>query len=210
MRFFHAPIAGTWFLPHCWWRLEGASGIFLSFDDGPHPEITPWVLDQLAAWNAKATFFCVGANVERYPLVYERIISEGHAVGNHTMRHLNAWNTPRGQWLDGVKEAAKHIDSHLVRPPYGKIGPATAWMLAKMGFQLVMWSLITYDFDPKVRLTAIQRKIDTLRGGDIVVMHDQPKAWPMLQKLLPYSLERLAGNALIALPFRPSPIGNGE
>jgi peptidoglycan/xylan/chitin deacetylase (PgdA/CDA1 family) len=95
--------------------------IYLSFDDGPHPEITPFVLDHLKNYNAKASFFCIGDNIVKYPSVYERIVNEGHTTGNHTYNHLNGWNSGSEQYIENVSRAAAYIDGKLFRPPYGKI-----------------------------------------------------------------------------------------
>jgi peptidoglycan/xylan/chitin deacetylase (PgdA/CDA1 family) len=95
--------------------------LFLTFDDGPHPQITPWVLNILAEFNAKATFFCVADNVKKYPNVYKQILSAGHSVGNHTYHHLNGWKNSTADYLADVQLAENYIDSNLFRPPYGRI-----------------------------------------------------------------------------------------
>src|SRR5947208_4527972 len=122
-------IKSPWFLkkliyPSLVWEKPTEEKIlYLTFDDGPHQTATPFVLDQLKQYNAKATFFCLGKNVKLYSKIYERILNEGHAVGNHTFNHTNGWQAKNDEYIDGIIEAAKYIDSKLFRPPYGKISP---------------------------------------------------------------------------------------
>lgn len=167
--------------------------IFLTFDDGPHPVATPFVLDQLAQYNAKASFFCIGKNVLSYPEIYQRIILEGHAVGNHTQNHLNGWKTKDDVYLADVTEAAKYIDSILFRPPYGRITSFQAsnikHALKSNDAKVIMWDVISGDFDPA--LTAdqcLQHVILNATRGSIVVMHDSEKAFSKLEKFLPSML----------------------
>ena len=126
--------------------------IYLSFDDGPHPAITPFVLDELKKYNAKASFFCIGKNVLAYPDVYKRIIDEGHAVGNHSFNHLNGWETNDAAYLDDIAEAKKYIDSYLFRPPYGRIRRFQLSQLSAKRFNLktIMWTVLSGDFDDKI------------------------------------------------------------
>mgnify|MGYP001369128061 FL=1 len=167
--------------------------IFLTFDDGPHPVATPFVLDQLAHYNAKASFFCIGKNVLAYPDIYQRIILEGHAVGNHTQNHLNGWKTKDDVYLADVTEAAKYIDSILFRPPYGRITSFQAsnikHALKSTEAKVIMWDVISGDFDSA--LTAdqcLQHVILNATRGSIVVMHDSEKAFSKLEKFLPSML----------------------
>lgn len=167
--------------------------IFLTFDDGPHPVATPFVLDQLAQYNAKASFFCIGKNVLSYPEIYQRIILEGHAVGNHTQNHLNGWKTKDDVYLADVTEAAKYIDSILFRPPYGRITSFQAsnikHALKSTEAKVIMWDVISGDFDSA--LTAdqcLQHVILNATRGSIVVMHDSEKAFSKLEKFLPSML----------------------
>lgn len=160
--------------------------VYLTFDDGPTPEVTPFVLEQLGAYGAKATFFCVGANVEKHPSLYESVLKAGHKVGNHTQTHLNAYTVSRKTWKADFEKAERVIDSTLVRPPYGSLTWPLERYLTKKGYKVIMWSFITYDFDSK---SNPQRAIELLKKrkgvGDIVVMHDQPKALKNIQIILP-------------------------
>jgi len=167
--------------------------VYLTFDDGPHPVITPQVLDILRTYQAKATFFCIGKNVAEYPSVYEDIIAQGHTVGNHTHRHLNGWKTKTEDYIADVQQAALQVNSRLFRPPYGRIKPAQARQLSIQGFSVVLWSLLSGDFD--VHITPDQcrdRVIQNLEPGDIVVFHDSQKAASRMLFTLPHILEHCA------------------
>lgn len=162
--------------------------MYLSFDDGPHPEITSWVLDTLKEFGAKATFFCVGENVVKYPEIYRRIIMEGHAVGNHTYNHLNGWKTNDDIYLNNISEAKKHIDSNLFRPPYGKITSFQAKQLKEIKYNLkiVMWSILSGDFDKNVEPEkCAENVLLNAKTGSIVVFHDSEKAVRNLKYALP-------------------------
>lgn len=189
MRFYRSTRFFKVLLPNCVWRIPLSKKLYLTFDDGPTPEVTPWVLDELAAHGVKATFFCVGANVEKYPDLYQRVLDEGHTVGNHTYSHISAWEHGFDTWFKDFEKAEKLIESKLIRPPYGKISPWHVHKLRKRGYEVIMWSFITYDFDstsdPKVAL----QKMKKLRNGHILVMHDQPKAKEHLKILLPWILK---------------------
>lgn len=181
-----------WLYPSCIWQGGQLGTLYLTFDDGPHPEITLFVLEELKKVNAKATFFCIGENVCKYPHVYRKIIDDGHVVGNHTFHHYNGWKTDDAVYLDDIAAAAKWIDSSLFRPPYGKITPFQLKQLAASRFQLktIMWSLLSRDFDnqisPEQCLKNLQRKV---REKDIIVFHDSEKAWERLQFALPPFLQ---------------------
>ncbi len=171
------------------WSIPGTEKIlYLTFDDGPHPFITPFVLDELQKVGAKATFFCIGKNVVDYPVVYERILFEGHAVGNHTHNHLNGWKTPDNEYLGNIETAMKYIDSKLFRPPYGKITQLQMNQLAapRFGLTTVFWSILSGDFDQELRPEKCLAKLVLKAGaGDIVVFHDSEKAFERLEFTLP-------------------------
>lgn len=165
--------------------------IYLSFDDGPHPEITPWVLDQLKIWNAKATFFCIGKNVAAYPDIYQRILMEGHRTGNHTMNHLNGWKTNTADYFNNILEAEKYIDSKLFRPPYGKLTRFQGKALREAGYKIIMWSLLSADFDTRLNPSDCWELVEkNYRPGSILVFHDSEKAWPRLKVVLPKLLKQ--------------------
>ena len=164
----------------CIWHIKTTDQkIYLSFDDGPHPVITNFVLDELKKYNAKATFFCIGDNVSKYPEVYKRILDEGHAVGNHTHNHLNGWKTEDKKYLDNIEAAKKYIDSDLFRPPYGRITRFQLSQLKAPRFKLtpIMWSVLSGDFDSSIsKETCRNHVITNAISGSIVVFHDSEKA----------------------------------
>lgn len=171
--------------------------IYLTFDDGPHPGITPWVLDQLAAHGARATFFCIGKNVQEHPDVFARILAEGHSVGNHTQNHLNGWKTPNESYLQNIHTASGLIQSRLFRPPYGRIRLSQVRKLtaADPSWRIVMWSVLTGDFD--INLTpedCLQQTLPALNPGSIVVFHDSEKASSRMMHTLPAVLQFCTAN----------------
>ncbi len=166
--------------------------IYLTFDDGPHPVATPYVLDELKRYNAKATFFCIGKNVQEQPAIYKRILTEGHRVGNHTHNHLNGRKTDNQLWLENVKEAAAWIDSDLFRPPYGLIKNFQSSILqqANPPYRIMMWTVLSADFDnqitPEQCFTHVKKNTEP---GSIIVFHDSEKALPNMKYSLKKTLE---------------------
>ena len=184
-----------WLYPRFTWKKPSFENkVYLTFDDGPHPEITPFVLDTLAAYQAKATFFCIGKNVAAYPEIYKRIIRDGHATGNHTYNHLNGWRTADAEYLKNVREAAAVIDSNLFRPPYGRITRFQAKLLMeKMGYKIIMWTVLSGDFDENLPgERCLENVVKNTRPGSVVVFHDSEKAFKRLQFALPRTLEELS------------------
>lgn len=172
----HTPLFRTFFPGMIWHYPRQEKAVYLTFDDGPDPEVTPRVLDLLNAHGAKATFFCVGSRVEAYPEVYQRIIAEGHSTGNHTWSHPNGWKTSTTGYIEDVQRAARVIGSDLFRPPYGKVTPGQ-WMNLRTKVRLVMWDVLPGDW--KSDLTGKQVADHVLRSvkpGSIVVLHDSAKA----------------------------------
>jgi peptidoglycan/xylan/chitin deacetylase (PgdA/CDA1 family) len=172
--------------------------VYLTFDDGPTPEITLWTLDQLKSYNAKATFFCIGDNVRKYPEIFKKVISEGHSIGNHTFNHLNGWKTSRHEYLENTKKCQSEIcnlkseNCKLFRPPYGKIKPSQSKKLRKLGYQIIMWDIISYDFDATITPEkCIENVLKNIRTGSIIVFHDSKKAFKNLEYTLPRTLEYL-------------------
>ena len=169
--------------------------LYLSFDDGPHPEVTPFVLDMLKQYDAKATFFCIGKNVVAYPQIYKRILSEGHRTGNHTYNHLNGWKTPDKDYVENIRQASMYIDSDLFRPPYGRISAFQSAFLrgAPFNYKIIMWDVLSADFDRA--LTAEKCAgyvIRHGRPGSIVVFHDSEKAYDRLRGALPEVLKKFS------------------
>lgn len=179
--------------PESIWDMPKAQKIlYLTFDDGPHPQITGFVLDELLKYNAKATFFCIGKNVVENPLIFNRILSEGHQVGNHTFNHLNGWKTSKTRYLQNIEEAAKYIDSHLFRPPYGRITSTQHRSLSTpdVSYKVVMWSVLSGDFDVNVTPEQCCKNVlKNAESGSIVVFHDSEKAYERLKYALPETLK---------------------
>jgi peptidoglycan/xylan/chitin deacetylase (PgdA/CDA1 family) len=183
----------------------GAPTVYITFDDGPHPEITPFVLDTLAQYDAKATFFCIGHNVVKYPDTYKSILAAGHKTGNHTYNHLNGTKTENDTYFRNIDDAAGVIRSTMFRPPYGLITPGQVKHLTKERppWKIVMWDIISYDFDrtitPEQCAAYVLRHI---RPGSIIVFHDSEKAWERMKYALPKTLDycREKGWALKVIP----------
>jgi peptidoglycan/xylan/chitin deacetylase (PgdA/CDA1 family) len=173
-----------------WSRSTKHKRIYLSFDDGPHPTITNFVLDTLRENGIKATFFCIGDNVLKYPETFERIVKEQHSIGNHTHNHLNGWKTDNIQYYKNILQAAKHIPSKLFRPPYGKIKPTQANYLLKRGWRIIMWNSLSADFDTSIDgVTCFNNVISTMKNGSIVVFHDSEKAFDRMKIALPLLIQ---------------------
>ena len=183
--------------PNRVWNIDTKEKIiYLSFDDGPHPVATPFVLDELKKYNAKATFFCIGKNVVNYPEIYKRILDEGHQVGNHTQHHLNGWETNNDTYLADVAEASIHINSNLFRPPYGRIKAEQAKGIKeatnKESSKIVMWDVLSGDFD--VNLSGeqcLKNVLSNVKPGSLIVFHDSEKAFSRLEYALPKALKSL-------------------
>lgn len=189
-----------------WWLKKIYSGLiwqmpvkekvlYLSFDDGPHPGATPFVLDELKKYDARATFFCIGKNVKEYPQIYRRVLLDGHRVGNHTQNHLNGWKVADKKYLENIREAAQWIDSDLFRPPYGRIGFLQSKLLreAPFHYKIVMWEVLSGDFDRSIdAATCARNVIRHARAGSIVVFHDSEKAFDRLREALPSVLKHFS------------------
>jgi peptidoglycan-N-acetylglucosamine deacetylase len=185
-------------MPSHLWQVDTPNrSIFLTFDDGPIPEVTPWVLDQLAAHNAKATFFCVGENVAKHPVIYERILAEGHAVGNHTYNHLNGWHTDTAPYCHNIRQCAHVVKSELFRPPYGRTTAGQRKYLQRH-YRTVMWDVLSGDFDPALTPDDCLRHVmDNTERGSIVVFHDSLKAEEKLRHVLPQVLAHFASEGFV-------------
>lgn len=163
--------------------------IYITFDDGPHPSITPEVLDILDDYQAKACFFCLGENVEKYPSLFEQIKKKGHLIGNHTYRHLDGYKTPTKQYLKDIEQANKWLKTKWFRPPYGRITPQQIKKL-KHNYQIVLWDFMTYDYRTDISEQMILEEIKRrTRNGAIVLFHDSPKAQNNIRKALPKALQ---------------------
>lgn len=167
--------------------------LFLTFDDGPQPGITPWVLDFLKEQGILATFFCVGENVQKHPELYERILNEGHKTGNHTMKHLNGMKTDKETYLSSIKEAENVIHSNLFRPPYGRLSKRLDKVVSER-FKIIMWSWLSKDYDNTVPIEKILHAAKKIKPGDILVFHDNVKTKERLKVILPPIIKNLKEN----------------
>lgn len=195
----------TRMMPRVTWGFYGETGkVFLSFDDGPTPDVTPWVLDRLKEFNAKATFFCLGRNVDHNPDILQRILSEGNSVGNHTYSHLKGYGTRNQQYFDDIELARNLIDSELYRPPYGRILGSQISEIIK-NYRIIMWDVLSYDYNRRVKGEVIVRNVTkNVRSGSIIVFHDSAKARKNLYYALPKVLEFLSkeGFEMLAIPMK--------
>lgn len=165
--------------------------LYLTFDDGPHPEATLFVLDELKKYNASATFFCIGKNVAQHGEIYSRILNEGHRTANHTFNHLNGWKTDDKKYFENMLQAKKYIDSYLFRPPYGRISKLQLKYLAeKFGMKVIMWSVLSGDFDAAISPeTCLKNVMLSAKSGSIIVFHDSEKAFEKVKYVLPKVLK---------------------
>ena len=183
--------------------------VYLTFDDGPTPEITEWTLEQLKTYNAKATFFCIGNNIQKHPEIFNKIIQENHAIGNHTYNHLKGWETVNDIYIDNVNlcnlEIAErrtqnaeiknlnsefsNLPSNFFRPPYGKIKPSQSMILRKLGYKIIMWDVLSFDFDQTItQEKCLDNVLKNVKSGSIIVFHDSVKAEQNLKYVLPKTL----------------------
>ncbi len=166
--------------------------VFITFDDGPIPEVTPWVLEILKKYNVKATFFCIGENVEKHPEIFQQIINDGHAVGNHTYNHIKGWQYNDEEYLENTLKAARLIESKLFRPPYGRIKKSQIKLLQENNFEIVMWSSLSGDYNKNRSAKQCFKNIkNTLKPGGIIVFHDSLKAEKNMKVTLIETLEYL-------------------
>ncbi|HTN46051.1 MAG TPA: polysaccharide deacetylase family protein [Flavipsychrobacter sp.] len=172
------------------WRMRVDDAVYLTFDDGPHPEATTFVLDTLKEYFAQASFFCIGKNVAAHPSLYQRIMDEGHAVGNHTYNHLNGWKTPNDIYLKNILKASKEMKSRLFRPPYGRIKISQSRRLIQRGWKVYMWDVLSADFDMDITPEqCLENVLTHIEPGSIVVFHDSEKAFPRMKYALPEVLK---------------------
>jgi peptidoglycan/xylan/chitin deacetylase (PgdA/CDA1 family) len=179
---------------------DADSKVYLTFDDGPIPDVTPWVLDLLKENDAKASFFCIGDNVKRHPSIFQRIVEEGHTIGNHTYNHLNGWTTNADDYIkncllfdDLINESFNDRSINpfssyrrFFRPPYGKLTQKQSRSLIDKGYTIYMWDLLSGDFSQKISPEkCLQNVIENILPGNIVVFHDSLKAENNLRYVLP-------------------------
>ena len=184
-----------WFFPGSIWRIptpkEQKKCVYLTFDDGPIPKMTPWILDILDQYDIKATFFCVGENVSKHPEIYNMILERGHRVGNHTHNHIQGIRFWSKNYIRNIAEASKYIDSNLFRPPHGHMRFPQVMRLRKM-FRIIMWDVVTRDYSPHMTAKGVFNNVKKYtRNGSIIVFHDSLKAVGRIEESLPKSIEWL-------------------
>jgi peptidoglycan-N-acetylglucosamine deacetylase len=197
------------FSNYIWDIPNNENKVYLTFDDGPTPEITEWTLNQLKSYNAKATFFCIGDNVRKFPEIFKKVISDGHSIGNHTYNHLNGWKTSKDNYIQNATqfETEYHkLNSEyckLFRPPYGKIKPSQSKTLRKLGYKIIMWDVISYDFDATISPEkCLENVLKNIQSGSIIVFHDSKKAYTNLEFVLPRTLAYIKEKGFICEKLR--------
>ena len=194
------------FSKYTWRFLSKKKEIFLTFDDGPTPEITEFILSELKKHDAKATFFCIGKNIKNHPELFSQLISDGHSIGNHTQNHLKGWKTNTKDYVDNVLECNKTITQfnnttikqQLFRPPYGKIKKSQAKELLKRGYKIIMWDVLSADFDTTIsNEKCLQNILDNTTKGSIIVLHDSVKAAERMKYALPRVLKTFSDKGYV-------------
>ncbi len=182
--------------------------LYLTFDDGPTPEITSWVLRLLKQYNAKATFFCIGNNVKKHPELFSKLLKDGHRIGNHTHQHKRGWGTPLELYIQDVENAQIEINaltkndynhqSLLFRPPYGKVTRAQASKIKVQGYKIIMWDVLSFDWDANTtKENCLKYVTSKSKNGSIIVFHDSKKAAKNLQYALPRVLQHFAAKGYV-------------
>lgn len=189
------PRVYRWLFPGTFWRMPAQKGaskcVYLTFDDGPIPEMTPWIVDMLDKYNVKATFFCVGENVQRYPELYDMLLKRGHRIGNHTHNHIQGIRFWSKNYIRNIAKASEYIDSNLFRPPHGHMRFPQVLRLRKM-FRIIMWDVVTRDYSPHMTAKGVFNNVKKYtRNGSIIVFHDSLKAIGRIEEALPKSIEWL-------------------
>ena len=193
-------IAKKMFPNYIWDMATTNKELYLTFDDGPTPKITNWTLDILKQYDAKATFFCIGSNIEKHPNIFENIIKDGHAIGNHTQNHIKGWTTKNKNYLKDIKEAQTIINSKtenlqssivtLFRPPYGQIKPKQGKKLIDLDYKIIMWDVLSFDWEQDIsEEKCLENVLSKSKSGSIVVFHDSVKASRNMMYALPKVLE---------------------
>lgn len=196
------PLLYRMLFPETVWRIPMKhKAVFLTFDDGPIPEVTPWVLDLLDKYDIKATFFCVGDNVRKHPETFAEVVRRGHSVGNHTMHHLQGAKVTTKRYIADIMEAESYIHTPLFRPPHGLIRWKQAAAI-KDNMRIIMYDLVTRDYNRKLSGEQVLGNVKRyVRNGSIVVFHDSLKSEQNLRYALPRAIEWLKENGYVFLPI---------
>lgn len=190
-------VASVIFKDVVWQRETDSNNIYLTFDDGPTPDITEWVINQLNEYNAKATFFCVGHNIEKYPDIFRKLVENGHSIGNHTYNHLKGWKTKNEEYFNNIEKSESLYHTKLFRPPYGKIKPSQIKYL-KDKYKIIMWNILSGDYNPRLSVQqCIDNVIYNLEPGSIIVFHDSEKSASKLKEILPVVLKNISQNGYL-------------
>jgi len=193
------PLVVKKMFPNYVWDLPNSQKeIYLTFDDGPTTEITNWTLDVLKQFDAKATFFCVGDNIDKHPQVFQNIIDHGHVFGNHTHNHIKGWKSSTQTYLNNIEDASKLMPTKLFRPPYGQITPKQGKNLIKLGYHIIMWNVLSLDWDSTVsKESCLSNVINNTQSGSIIVFHDSEKASKNMKYALPKVLEHFSSKGYV-------------
>ncbi len=211
-----SPLIKKIFSNYIWDIPNTENKIYLTFDDGPTPKITEWVLQELEKYNAKATFFCIGNNIEKHPEVFEKVIAQGHSIGNHTFNHLNGWKTSTEDYLrntflceeqileskiytrDRRSNWRSNLQSKIFRPPYGKIKSSQSKKLRQLGYKIIMWDVLSADYDSTISAgKCLENVLQNVTSGSIIVFHDSIKAFPHLEYTLPKAMKYWAEKGFV-------------
>ena len=177
--------------PDLIWQIEDDRGVYITFDDGPTPGVTEWILKTLKKYDAKATFFVLGKNVERYPDLYEKILADGHIVGNHTYSHQKGFRMSLEDYLEDIDFASYSVQSNLFRPPYARITPSQLRAVAQR-YKIVMWSIVSRDYNRSIsRERCLKGVLPHIKAGAIILFHDSEKAFANMSYALPKTLEQI-------------------
>lgn len=193
------PLVAKKMFPNYVWDIPSTNkSIYLTFDDGPTPEITNWTLNTLKQFNAKATFFCIGNNIEKYPDIFKNILNDGHSIGNHTHTHIKGWKTKTKDYIENIAACENAYKSHipnskrinLFRPPYGQIKPKQGRKILKLDYKIIMWDILSFDWDHTIsKEDCLKNVISKTKSGSIIVFHDSVKASKNMTYILPKVLE---------------------
>lgn len=192
----YSPFWLKWFYPTLTWhKSRKEKFVYFTFDDGPIPVVTPFVLNTLKKYNCKATFFCIGDNIAKHPSILSDVIADGHTVGNHTYNHLNGWNSSNENYIENVLKGSKLTSTRIFRPPYGRIKKSQIKEIKKQSpsTEVIMWDVLSGDFDKRIsKEQCVRNVLKHCKNGSIIVFHDSLKAFERLEYALPKVLENLS------------------